>query len=76
MKALFDPLLPDKRLLAGRNPRASGGACQWKAGQDAIQARMDVITKPLKAKKKTSGDTMAAQTIRLKSMLPVSLSRD
>ncbi|MBS1829075.1 MAG: DUF1553 domain-containing protein [Acidobacteria bacterium] len=48
MKALFDPLVPEKRLLASaeqilRHPEV---LAKWKADQDAIQARMDVITKP------------------------------
>ncbi len=48
MKALFDPLLPDKRLLASADEILGRQAvlATWKASQDAIQARMDVITKP------------------------------
>jgi len=48
MKALFDPLLPDKRLLASADEILSHPdvLTKWKADQDAIQARMDVITKP------------------------------
>ncbi|MFN7933954.1 MAG: DUF1549 and DUF1553 domain-containing protein [Bryobacteraceae bacterium] len=48
MKALFDPLVLEKRLLASaeqilRHPEV---LAKWKADQDAIQARMDVITRP------------------------------
>jgi hypothetical protein len=48
MKALFDPLLPDKRLLASAEDilRQHEVMAKWKRDQDAIQARMDVITKP------------------------------
>ncbi|HUQ93831.1 MAG TPA: DUF1549 and DUF1553 domain-containing protein [Bryobacteraceae bacterium] len=48
MKALFDPLLPDKRLLAsaGEILRQPDVLAKWKAAQDAIQAQMDVITRP------------------------------
>lgn len=48
MKALFDPLLPDKRLLASADEilRHPDVLENWKARQDAIQARMDVITRP------------------------------
>lgn len=48
MKALFDPLVPDKRLLASADEilRQPDVMAKWKADQDAIQARMDVITRP------------------------------
>jgi len=48
MKALFDPLVPNKIVLASaaeimRQPEVMA---KWRADQDAIQARMDVITNP------------------------------
>jgi hypothetical protein len=48
MKALFDPLLPDKRLLASADEimRHPDVLAKWKADQDAIQKRMDAITRP------------------------------
>lgn len=48
MKALFDPLLPEKRLLASADEilRHEEVLAKWRAGQTAIQARMDVLTKP------------------------------
>ena len=48
MKALFDPLAPDKRLLAGADEilRHQDVLDKWQADQKAIQARMDVITQP------------------------------
>jgi hypothetical protein len=48
MKALFDPLVPDKRLLASAEEiiRHPDVLAKWKAAQDEIQARMDVITRP------------------------------
>jgi hypothetical protein len=48
MKALFDPLVPDKRLLASAEEiiRHPDVLAKWKADQDEIQARLDVITRP------------------------------
>jgi len=48
MKALFDPLLPDKRNLATAEEilRHEDVLAKWRADQAAIQARMDVITRP------------------------------
>lgn len=48
MKALFDPLIPDKRVLAtaAQIMELPAITAKWQADQAAIQARMDVITKP------------------------------
>lgn len=48
MKALFDPLAPDKRILASAEEilRHQDVLDKWQADQNAIQARMDVITQP------------------------------
>lgn len=48
MKALFDPLVPDKRNLASAEEilRHEDVLAKWRAAQNAIQARMDVLTKP------------------------------
>ncbi len=48
MKALFDPLLPDKRNLATADEilRHEDVLAKWRADQDAIQARLDFITRP------------------------------
>ena len=48
MKALFDPLVPDKRLLASAAEIMAfpDVIAKWNADQQAIQSRMDVITQP------------------------------
>lgn len=48
MKALFDPLVPEKRVLAtaAEVMAMPGLLAKWEAGQKAIQAQMDEITKP------------------------------
>ena len=48
MKALFDPLLPEKRLLASADEILAHEdvLTKWSAEQNAIQARMDVLTRP------------------------------
>ncbi len=48
MKALFDPLVPEKHVLAsaGEIMAMPEVLAKWQADQQAIQARMDVITQP------------------------------
>lgn len=48
MKALFDPLLPEKKNLATADEilRHEEVLERWRAEQNVIQARMDVLTKP------------------------------
>lgn len=48
MKALFDPLVPDKRVLATAEQIMALPAvtAKWQADQAEIQSRMDLITKP------------------------------
>lgn len=48
MKALFDPLVPSKHNLASADEilRHEEVLARWRAEQDAIQKRMDVLTKP------------------------------
>ncbi len=48
MKALFDPLLPEKRVLASAEEilRHDDVVAKWREEQDKVQKRMDVITKP------------------------------
>lgn len=48
MKSLFDPLVPDKRVLATASEVMAmpGHLAKWEADQKAIQARMDEITQP------------------------------
>ena len=48
MKALFDPLVPEKKNLATADEilRHEDVLAKWRAEQNAIQARMDVLTKP------------------------------
>jgi len=48
MKALFAPLAPDKRLLASADQIMAfpDVMAKWNADQQAIQARMDVISQP------------------------------
>lgn len=48
MKALFDPLLPEKKNLATADEilRHEEVLARWRAEQNVIQARMDVLTKP------------------------------
>ena len=48
MKALFDPLLPEKKNLATAEElaRHDDVVARWREEQNIIQARMDVLTKP------------------------------
>jgi hypothetical protein len=48
MKALFDPLVPEKKNLATAEElaRHEDVLARWRAEQNVIQARMDVLTKP------------------------------